>query len=65
MSVRQVFGAALIAWFVVGVIALVTGPPFGHDEAAYAVAARGDAPAWVYRSAGMVAVARVGRSGCV
>jgi len=55
-----VFGAALIAWFVVGVLALAAGPPLGHDEAAYAVAARGDAPAWVYRSTGMVAVARVG-----
>lgn len=54
------FGAALIAWFVVGVMAIVCGSPLGHDEAAYAVAARGDAPAWIYRSTGMVALAHVG-----
>jgi 4-amino-4-deoxy-L-arabinose transferase-like glycosyltransferase len=48
----------LVAWFVVGVLALASGPPLGHDEAAYAVAARGDAPAWNYRSTGMIAIAR-------
>lgn len=57
---RQILAAALIAWFVVGILALVSGPPLGHDEAAYAVAARGDAPAWTYRSTGMIAIARVG-----
>jgi hypothetical protein len=57
---RQILAAAVGAWFIVGVLALVTGPPLGHDEAAYAVAARGDAPAWTYRSTGMIAIARVG-----
>lgn len=57
---RRIFGAALVGWLVVGFLALVSGPPLGHDEAAYAVAARGDAPAWHYRSTGMIAIARVG-----
>ena len=50
----------MLAWLAVGVLALLSGPPLGHDEAAYAVAARGDAPAWTYRSTGMIAIARVG-----
>jgi dolichyl-phosphate-mannose-protein mannosyltransferase len=57
---RQIVAAALVAWFAVGMLALASGPPLGHDEAAYAVAARGDAPAWAYRSTGMIAIARVG-----
>ncbi|MEP6861617.1 MAG: glycosyltransferase family 39 protein [Deltaproteobacteria bacterium] len=60
VSDRRILAAALVAWFAVGVLALASGPPLGHDEAAYAVAARGDAPAWNYRSTGMVAIARVG-----
>lgn len=59
-SERQIFGAALGAWLIVGVLALISGPPLGHDEAAYAVAARGDAPAWNYRSSGMITFARIG-----
>ncbi|MEO8842575.1 MAG: hypothetical protein ABI591_15810 [Kofleriaceae bacterium] len=59
-SERQIFGAALGAWLIVGVLALISGPPLGHDEAAYAIAARGHAPAWNYRSSGMITVARVG-----
>jgi 4-amino-4-deoxy-L-arabinose transferase-like glycosyltransferase len=59
-SHRQIFGAALGAWLFVGMLALISGPPLGHDEAAYAVAARGDAPAWNYRSSGMIAIARIG-----
>jgi len=50
----------VVAWFAVGVLALASGPPLGHDEAAYAVAARGDAPTWNYRSSGMIAIARAG-----
>ena len=57
---RQIVAAALLAWFAVGVLALASGPPLGHDEAAYAVAARGDGPAWAYRSTGMIAIAHVG-----
>ena len=59
-SQRQIFGAALGAWLIVGTLALLGGPPLGHDEAAYAVAARGDAPAWNYRSSGMITIARIG-----
>lgn len=59
-SARQLVGAALGAWLLVGTLALIAGPPLGHDEAAYAVAARGDAPVWNYRSTGMIAIARVG-----
>ncbi|CAN5337080.1 hypothetical protein BH11MYX1_BH11MYX1_39600 [soil metagenome] len=59
-SARQLVGAALVAWLLVGTLALLSGPPLGHDEAAYAVAARGDAPTWNYRSSGMIAIARVG-----
>ena len=59
-SDRQIAAAALLGWLAVGVLALASGPPLGHDEAAYAVAARGDAPAWNYRSTGMIAIARVG-----
>jgi 4-amino-4-deoxy-L-arabinose transferase-like glycosyltransferase len=59
-SERQIFGAALGAWLIVGALALISGPPLGHDEAAYAVAARGDAPAWNYRSSGMISIARIG-----
>jgi hypothetical protein len=60
MTTNRIVYAAIAAWLVVAVISLVTGPPLGHDEAAYAVAARGDAPAWLYRSSGMIAVARAG-----
>jgi hypothetical protein len=59
-SARQLVCAALAAWLLVGTLALIAGPPLGHDEAAYAVAARGDAPVWNYRSTGMIAIARVG-----
>ncbi len=59
-SARQLVGAALVAWLLVGTLALISGPPLGHDEAAYAVAARGDAPTWHYRSSGMVVIARLG-----
>ena len=53
-------GAALVAWLLVGTLGLIAGPPLGHDEAAYAVAARGDAPTWHYRSSGMAVIARIG-----
>ena len=58
-SNRQILGAAVAAWLIVGILALLSGPPLGHDEAAYAIAARGAAPL-AYRSTGMVAIARIG-----
>lgn len=54
--------AALAVWLGVTVVGLGLGPPLGHDEAAFAAIARGDAPPWfwLYRSSGTVAIARIG-----
>lgn len=62
LTTRRLLLAALAGWLAVAVIGLVLGPPLGHDEAAFAVAARGDAPGagWLYRSEGTVAIARIG-----
>jgi 4-amino-4-deoxy-L-arabinose transferase-like glycosyltransferase len=59
---RRLLTAALAVWCVVTVIGLVFGPSLGHDEAAFAIAARGEAPAgkWLYRSEGTIALARIG-----
>jgi 4-amino-4-deoxy-L-arabinose transferase-like glycosyltransferase len=59
---RRLVLAALAAWAAVALIGLVFGPTLGHDEAAFALAARGAAPpgAWLYRSDGTVALARIG-----
>jgi 4-amino-4-deoxy-L-arabinose transferase-like glycosyltransferase len=57
---RRLLLAAVIAWLVVAVLGIVLGPPLGHDEAAFAVSARGGGPPWVYRSAGVTEVARIG-----
>lgn len=59
-SDRRLLLCALSAWAVVAVLGLVFGPPLGHDEAAFAVAARGDGPAWLYRSIGVRVVAELG-----
>ncbi len=60
LTPRRIALAAVIAWLVIGVISIATGPPLGHDEAAFATAARGGAPAWLYRSSGMIWLAHVG-----
>jgi len=57
---RRLLLAAVIAWLVVAVLGVVLGPPLGHDEAAFAVSARGGGPPWVYRSAGVTEIARIG-----
>ena len=57
---RRILVAALVGWLIVAVLGLILGPPLGHDEAAFAVSARGGGPAWVYRSAGVTEVARIG-----
>ncbi len=57
---RRLLGAAMLAWAAVAVIGLGLGPPLGHDEAAYAIVARGDAPAWLYRSRGVTLLAELG-----
>src|SRR6185503_12630570 len=59
---RRLFTAALFVWAAAALIGLVLGPSLGHDEAAFALTARGQAPpgAWLYRSDGTVAIARIG-----
>jgi hypothetical protein len=59
---RRLFAAALAVWGVVAMLCLVFGPSLGHDEAAFAIAARGQEPpgAWLYRSEGTIAIARIG-----
>ena len=62
LTTRRLLIAAIAAWVVVAAIGLAIGPPLGHDEAAFAVAARGDRPPgeWLYRSDGTVAIAWLG-----
>jgi 4-amino-4-deoxy-L-arabinose transferase-like glycosyltransferase len=62
LTTRRLLLAAIAAWLVVAVIGLAIGPPLGHDEAAFAVAARGDRPPgeWLYRPDGTVAIAWLG-----
>jgi len=60
MTDRRLLIGAAIAWFAIAMLAIVLGPPLGHDESAFAVAARGDGPAWVYRSVGVRLIAEVG-----
>ena len=58
---RRLYYAALAAWAAITVLGIASGPPLGHDEAAFAVLARGGGPAsWMYRSTGMVVLAHVG-----
>lgn len=57
MRDRTLVLAAVAAWLTVAIAWLVIDLPLKHDEAQYAVAARGDA-SWLYLSAGTVALAR-------
>jgi 4-amino-4-deoxy-L-arabinose transferase-like glycosyltransferase len=57
---RRLLGAAVLAWAIVAAMHLIAGPPLGHDEAAFAILARGDGPLWLYRSRGVVELARLG-----
>lgn len=57
---RTLLALALLAWLAIAVTSLVTGPPLGHDEAAFGVAARGGGAAWLYRSTGVIEVAKLG-----
>src|SRR5438874_2549614 len=59
-AARRLLIAAIGAWLVVAIIGWLTGPPLGHDEAAFGVAARGGGPRWMYRSSGAIALARIG-----
>jgi 4-amino-4-deoxy-L-arabinose transferase-like glycosyltransferase len=57
---RRLLGAAVLAWAIVATMNLLAGPALGHDEAAFAIIARGDGQDWLYRSRGVVALARFG-----
>ena len=57
---RKLLTLALLAWLAIAVTSLVTGPALGHDEAAFGIAARGDGPAWLYRSTGVIWLAKLG-----
>ncbi len=56
---RWLIFAAFACWLVVAISIAALDLPLKHDEAQYAVAARGDA-AWLYLSAGTVELARIG-----
>jgi len=57
---RRLLYAALAAWAVIAVVSLIVAPPLGHDESAFALMARGGAPAWLYRSTGVITIAKIG-----
>jgi hypothetical protein len=58
---RRLLAAAIGAWAVVTLLGIATGPPLGHDEAAFSVLARGGSAAtWLYRSSGVIALAKLG-----
>lgn len=61
---RSLLLAALIGWAAIAVLSLIVGAPLGHDEAQYAIAARGDmhGEVWLYLSPGTINIARVGVS---
>lgn len=58
---QRLLAAAVLAWAAVAVVNLATDPLLGYDEAAFAALARGDdTPNWLYRSRGVIALARFG-----
>lgn len=57
---KRLLWIALAAWLVVAIVCLVSGPPLGHDESAFAISARGGGPPWLYRSTGVIWVAKLG-----
>ena len=52
--------AAVVAWITSVSIGLAFAAPLTGDEAAYALLARGDGADWLYRSRGVVVLARLG-----
>ena len=60
MSGRKLFVASLVAWGLAIAVGAIAHAPLHGDEASYAVLARGDAPDWLYRSRGVVVLARLG-----
>ncbi len=57
---RRLLVAAVIAWSACVAIGLLCRAPLTSDEAAYALLARGDGETWLYRSRGVVVLARLG-----
>jgi hypothetical protein len=57
---RRLVFAAFAAWTISVAIGLLCRAPLTGDEAAYALIARGDGEAWLYRSRGVVAFAELG-----
>ena len=60
MTPRRLLGLALGAWCVAVGLGLLFGSPLTHDEASYALLARGVDVDWLYRPRGVVALAHVG-----
>ncbi len=60
MTPRRLLGLALGAWCVAVGLGLVFGSPLTHDEASYALLARGTDVDWLYRPRGIVALAHLG-----
>ena len=57
---RRLLLAAFAAWTICVALGLACRAPLTSDEAAYALIARGDGESWLYRSRGVVAMARAG-----
>jgi len=60
VSPRRLVLAALLAWSISATAGLLCRSPLATDEAAYALIARGDGASWLYRSRGVVVMARAG-----
>ncbi|HUJ63265.1 MAG TPA: glycosyltransferase family 39 protein [Kofleriaceae bacterium] len=57
---RRLLVAAIAVWALVTILSFASGPPLGHDEAAFSILARGGGSTWLYRSSGVIAIARIG-----
>lgn len=57
---ERLLACAVLAWLVSAIVNLLTGPSLGHDEAMFALIARGEVPPWIYRSRGVVALGEIG-----
>jgi hypothetical protein len=60
LTPSRLVAAALAAWMTCVALALAFGAPLTGDECAYGLLARGSGVDWLYRSRGMVELARVG-----
>ena len=60
MTPRRLLGLALAAWCIAVGLGVAFGAPLTHDEASYALLARGTDVDWLYRPRGVVALAHIG-----